>query len=234
MIPCLAPNQPFPQPHPHPNRPENLICVSQTISPTQILAAYQLGIFPWYEDEDFVYWFIISPRAVLRPDDLYISRSLGKALKNQHYRVAVNQNFATVVAACAHIPRAHQAGSWISPRFQAAYTALHKMGHAHSFEYYNQNNELTGGLYGVQIGSVFFGESMFALESNASKIAFAHAVPFLARCGVQLIDCQQDTPHLRSLGSHLMAFDDFQAALREHTASPLFQTIKTNYIITTG
>lgn len=198
--------------------------MTEWLTPAHLLAAYPQGIFPWYDDGQFFYWFSTAPRAVLLPEQLKLSRSLKKTIKNQKYKICVNQDFANVMAQCAKKSRPDQQGnSWISPKFQAAYTALHQMGYAHSFEYFNENNELVGGLYGVQIGCVFFGESMFAHQADASKIAFAHAVPFLAACGIQLIDCQQDTDHLRRFGSQLLPFDDFQAALNRLTAMPLKQ-----------
>lgn len=225
IIPLLPPNTPFPDPRHAIAHTDGLVCVSATLTPAHLLAAYPVGIFPWFQEDGLFYWFSVAPRAVLLPENLHLSRSLKKTVKNQKYRIAVNENFAAVIAQCANKVRPQQGGTWIAPAFQAAYTELHQMGHAHSFEYYNENNELAGGLYGVQIGRVFFGESMFAHENDASKIAFAHAVPFLAQCGVQLIDCQQDTEHLRRFGSQLMAFDDFQAALRQLTGQNLSQNI---------
>ena len=208
MIPLILPQDSFPNPRYAIENQDGLVCVTDSLSPALLLKAYPQGIFPWYNDEHFFYWFSIAPRAVLLPEQLKLSRSLKKSIQNKRYCVSVNQQFAEVIAQCAATPRPHQHGTWIAPAFQAAYTQLHQMGHAHSFEFYNENNKLTGGLYGVQIGQIFFGESMFAHESDASKIAFAHAVPFLAKCGVQLIDCQQDTEHLRRFGSQLMAFND--------------------------
>lgn len=231
MIPLLPPNTPFPDPRAGIALHDGLVCVTEDLTPTRLLAAYPNGIFPWHDDGQFFYWFSTAPRAVLLPERLHVSRSLRKTLKNQKYRVAVNEQFATVVAACAQIERAGQDGSWIFPSFERAYTELHHLGYAHSFEYYNENNELAGGLYGVQIGRVFFGESMFAHQGDASKMAFAHAVPFLARCGVQLIDCQQDTGHLRRFGSQTMDFDDFQAALKHLTTQNLSQKIISQTIV---
>lgn len=231
MIPLISPDQPFPNPRPALRHNDGLVCVTEELTPKQLLAAYPQGIFPWHCDEDYVYWFSVAPRAVLLPAALHLSRSLKKSMQNKVYRVAVNQNFAQVIAECAAKPRPEQHGTWIAPEFQAAYTALHQLGHAHSFEFYNQNNELAGGLYGVQIGSVFFGESMFAHEADASKIAFAHAVPFLAQCGVEMIDCQQDSEHLRRFGSQLLHFDHFQAALHVLTERPLAQNMGSQIIV---
>lgn len=225
MIPLLPPHTPFPDPRPAIDDYDGLVCVTEDLTPDRLLMAYPHGIFPWHYDGMYFYWFTIAPRAVLLPEQLHISRSLKKAMQTQTYRITVNHAFADVIHACAETTRAHQNGTWIAPEFQTAYTEMHQLGHAHSFEYWDAEQRLMGGLYGVQIGKVFFGESMFSRQSNASKIAFAHAVPFLAQCGVQLIDCQQDTPHLAQFGSQTWAFDDFEAELTRLTALPLNQTI---------
>lgn len=221
MIPLLTEQDDFPNPYNATQYHEGLVCITRSLIPRQILLAYGKGIFPWHYDGQFFYWFSIVPRAVLLPENLKIARSLKKSIKNHRYIISINQDFMGVMAACANQTRPNQNGSWITSEFQTAYYQLHQMGYAHSFEFYNENNQLAGGLYGVQIGCVFFGESMFAYQSDASKIAFAHAVPFLAQCGIQLIDCQQDTEHLHRFGSHLMPLGDFQAALAYLTATPL-------------
>lgn len=225
MIPLLPKNSPFPNPHTGIALHDGLVCVTEDLTPQRLLAAYPKGIFPWHDDGQFFYWFSIAPRAVLLPENLHVARSLQKALRQRKYRVAVNTQFTAVMSACAQIRRPNQDDTWIAPSFERAYKQLHHLGRAHSFEYYDEHDELAGGLYGVQIGSVFFGESMFAHQADASKMAFAHAVPFLAKCGVKMIDCQQDTEHLRRFGSHIMPFDDFQAALTRLTAMPLLQDI---------
>lgn len=175
------------------------------------------------------FWYAVGPRAVIVPERLHVPRSLAKTLRNGSYRVAVNGCFAEVVAHCAAAARPNQDGTWIAPEFQTAYLKLHEMGHAHSFEchYPDESGEtrLAGGFYGVQIGSVFYGESMFALQPDASKIAFACAVPFLADLGVELIDCQQDTEHMRRFGSELLPFADFAERLRMLNAVPLKEEI---------
>lgn len=211
----------FPNPLHHRNR-DGLVCISQGITPEQILAAYRLGIFPWFCKEDCVYWFATHPRAVLLPENLHIGRSLAKTLKKQPYRITVNTDFAGVIAACAGKARPGQSGTWIAPEFQAAYTALHRLGYAHSFEArLPESGELAGGFYGVQIGRVFYGESMFANRPDASKTAFAAAVPHLAALGIALIDCQQETDHLMRFGAGTIALADFQVALRQLNPQPL-------------
>lgn len=215
----------FPEPLHHRDA-DGLVCIGKGITPEQILAAYRLGIFPWFSDGPYVYWFATHPRTVLQPENLHIGRSLAKTLKKQPYRITVNTDFAAVIAACAAKIRPEQNGTWIAPAFQAAYTALHQLGHAHSFEArLPENGELVGGFYGVQIGRVFYGESMFADRPDASKTAFATAVPHLASLGIALIDCQQATEHLLRFGAHNITLAEFQAALKQLNPQPLRQAI---------
>lgn len=221
----------FPDPRcvPADSQGVKLVALSYELTADLLLAAYPRGIFPWYREQGFFFWFATAPRAVLYPHKLHLPRSLRKTLRGGGYRVAVNHDFAGVVAACAAVGRKGQEGTWITPEFQLAYTELHRRGFAHSFECYRADGAggevLAGGLYGVQIGSVFFGESMFARQSDASKTAFACAVPYLAECGVALIDCQQDTAHLARFGSELLAFDDFSALLLRETQRPLRRAV---------
>lgn len=204
---------------------DGLVGVSADLQTARLLDAYRRGVFPWFAEGGLFYWFATSPRTVLFPDRLHIGKSLAKTLRNKAYRVTANQDFAAVVAHCAAVPRAGQDGSWIAPEFQTAYRRLHEAGYAHSFECWLPDDagrlQLAGGFYGVQIGCVFYGESMFALRPDASKIAFASAVPYLARCGIALIDCQQDTPHLRRFGSQALPFAEFQTALQHLNRLPL-------------
>ncbi|MDO5059021.1 MAG: leucyl/phenylalanyl-tRNA--protein transferase [Neisseria sp.] len=197
---------------------DGLVGVSRDLSPERLLNAYRRGIFPWFSEHGLFYWFATAPRTVLFPDKLHIGKSLTKTLRNKPYRVTANQDFAAVIAHCAAVPREGQDGSWIAPDFQTAYTGLYRMGFAHSFECWLPDEagrlNLAGGFYGVQIGRVFYGESMFALRPDASKTAFACAVPYLARCGIEIIDCQQDTAHLQRFGSETIPFADFQTALQ--------------------
>lgn len=233
MINLIDPNSPkFPNPAPLLHLHDGLVAVSQSLNPALLLAAYPQGIFPWYSDGEFFYWFATAPRFVLLPEKLNVARSLAKTLRHKTYRVTVNHAFAQVMAHCAQTPRPQQDGTWIAPEFQVAYTALHQQGHAHSFECWLPENgvwQLCGGLYGVQIGRVFYGESMYAHAPDASKIAFAHAVPFLQSCGIELIDCQQESAHLARFGAENMPFTDFQAALKQlnpqKLCSPIVPTI---------
>lgn len=208
---------------------QGLVGASVDLSVSRLLAYYPQGMFPWHSDDDYFYWFTVAPRMVLYPSALHLSRSLAKNLRNKPYLVSSNHDFETVLAACAQTPRSHQSCTWIGADFQRAYARLHQAGHAHSFECWMPNPQgeavLAGGLYGVQIGRVFFGESMFAWQNDASKIAFAWAVPFLAERGVALIDCQLHSDHLARFGAHTMALVDFQVALQHYTVQPLSQPI---------
>ena len=234
-IPFISAARPvFPEYSPAHDKHDGLVCVSDALTPEMLLAAYRKGVFPWFSEHGLFYWFAQHSRAVLLPERLHIGRSLAKTLRRKSYRVSVNACFAEVIAACAQIPRAEQGGTWITSDFQAAYTALHRMGHAHSFECWLPDAagqwQLAGGFYGVQIGSVFYGESMFARRADASKIAFACAVPFLARCGVGLIDCQQDTHHLQRFGSETVGLSAFQTALERLNGLPLLQPIENGVV----
>lgn len=237
-IPFLPPGAyHFPDPRPAIAEADGLVGVSADLDVGRLLAAYRNGIFPWFSEHGLFFWFATAPRTVLYPERLHIGRSLAKTLRQRAYRISVNQAFPEVIAACSAVPRPGQDGSWIAPAFQTAYTALHQMGQAHSFECWYPDAtgrlNLAGGLYGVQIGRVFYGESMFAHAPDASKIAFAAAVPYLARCGIELIDCQQDTPHLKRFGSELLDFDEFQTKLTRCCALPPVQAVGSGVIADT-
>lgn len=206
-----------------------LVAVGGDLSVERLLKAYRLGIFPWYSDGQPICWWVLHPRAVLYPDKLHIGRSLAKTLRNKPYQVVVNNRFVDVMAECAHVYRPDQDGTWITDEMQVAYQKLHHQGYAHSFECYYPDEQgnwvLSGGLYGVQIGSVFYGESMFARRNDASKIAFVHAVRHLQACGVGLIDCQMRTDHTDRFGAESIDFYDFQAELEQLCKQPLRQNI---------
>lgn len=208
---------------------DGLVAVGGDLSPERLLTAYRQGIFPWFSEGRPVCWWALSPRTVLYPEKIHIGRSLQKTLRNKPYAVTANQCFPAVIQACAQVPRAGQDGTWITGSMQQAYIRLHEMEHAHSFECWYPDEsgrlKLAGGLYGVQIGRAFFGESMFAVQPDASKIAFACAVPYLAQCGIELIDCQQNTHHLARFGSEQIDFADFSAVLARCSALPLIREI---------
>lgn len=197
------------------DEPDGLLAAGGDLSPPRLLAAYRRGIFPWYSAGQPVLWWAPDPREVLFPGDFRCSRSLSKSLRNRGFEVAFDRDFAAVVDACA-AQREHSAGTWITPEMHAAYCELHRLGHAHSVEV-RLNGALVGGLYGVLVGQVFFGESMFSRERDASKVALAHLVERAVVAGVQLIDCQLPTPHLRSLGSKPVARPDFSALIARYT-----------------
>lgn len=212
MIPWLAHNTPFPDPASALGQPNGLLAAGADLSPQRLLAAYQRGIFPWYNDGEPILWWSPDPRMVLRPDDLRIRRSLSKTLRNKPWEISLDQAFSDVVSACAaprgqapNAPHPDQTavGTWINPAMQAAYARLHELGWAHSVEVRLQG-ELVGGLYGVAIGRVFFGESMFSRTRDASKVALVALTRLMLRHGVALIDCQMHTSHLQSLGAATM------------------------------
>lgn len=212
MIPWLSDKPLFPPVNTALTDPNGLLAVGGDLSPRRLLAAYRQGIFPWYSPGDPILWWSPDPRMVLVPDELRITRSLAKTLRNTDYQVRLDTRFAEVVAACANAPRAGQNGTWITGEMQAAYRGLHAIGHAHSVETWI-DGELAGGLYGVAVGRAFFGESMFARRRDASKIALAHLCAHLKRRDFGIIDCQMETAHLASLGARPIPRVRFAAVL---------------------
>lgn len=202
----------FPDPDQALRDPNGLLALGGDLSPQRILAAYQLGIFPWYESGHPILWWSPDPRMVLFPDELHISRSLHKALKKSPFRITANRAFNDVIRGCA-AERAYAHGTWITPAMQAAYIRLHEMGFAHSIESWNRNGKLAGGLYGVSLGKNFFGESMFSRESNASKIAFVHLVKLLQAWDYGQIDCQVSSEHLANFGARNISREEFRRLL---------------------
>lgn len=200
------------------DEPDGLLAAGGDLSPTRVLAAYRRGIFPWFSAGQPVLWWSPDPREVLVPAEFRCARSLAKTLRNRGFEVAFDRDFSAVVQACA-APRDHSPGTWITPEMVAAYGRLHELGHAHSVEV-RLNGELVGGLYGVLVGQIFFGESMFSRERDASKVALAHLVRRANVAGLQLIDCQLPTPHLRSLGSKPVPRTEFSALVARYTAAP--------------
>jgi leucyl/phenylalanyl-tRNA--protein transferase len=195
------------------SEPNGLLAAGGDLSVSRLLAAYRLGIFPWFSVGQPILWWSPDPRLVLYPPQLKISRSLAKTLRNRDYELRADTSFKTVVRACAQ-PRPGQAGTWITGQMLAAYCALHAQGYAHCVETWI-DGKLAGGLYGVALGRVFFGESMFTRVADASKIAFVHLVRQLMRWNFELIDCQVKTGHLESLGAREISRDDFMRQLQE-------------------
>lgn len=200
MIPWLEADTPFPPLSRALRDPNGLLAAGADLSPQRLLTAYRQGIFPWFSPGDPILWWSPDPRMVLYPDRIRITRSLAKTLRNADYEVRFDTAFDAVIAACAATPRAGQNGTWITPAMQAAYGRLYALGHAHSIETWHAG-KLIGGLYGLAIGRAFFGESMFAHATDASKIALAHLCRFLAARDFGIIDCQMETTHLASLGA---------------------------------
>ncbi len=199
MIPWLERRSPFPPPERALKDPNGLLAAGGDLSPERLLAAYRRGIFPWYGESEPILWWSPDPRMVLVPSELVVSRSLSKTLRNTAYEIRFDSSFEAVMRACAE-PRPGQPGTWITQEMIAGYGSLHRMGYAHSVETWI-DGELAGGLYGVALGRMFFGESMFSRRSNASKIALVALVERLKAEGVGLVDCQVHTQHLASLGA---------------------------------
>lgn len=192
--------------------PDGLLAVGGDLSQTRLLLAYQNGIFPWYSEDDPILWFAPHERFVLYPDELKVSKSMRTVLRSGCFTTTVNKCFDKVIAECAAFDRPGQDGTWITAEMMEAYIELNAKGHAHSIEVWLQD-ELVGGLYGVQVGRVFCGESMFSLVSNASKVALIHL------CNTdlyKLIDCQVHTPHLESLGARMISREDYLEMLQDY------------------
>jgi leucyl/phenylalanyl-tRNA--protein transferase len=182
---------------------EGLLAIGGDLSTARLLLAYKNGIFPWYNEDEPICWWCPDPRFVLFPEELIISKSMKTVLNNGSFRFTINKAFANVIANCKTVTRKEQEGTWIQPELIDAYILLHQKGFAVSAEAWQQG-ELVGGLYGVLLGNVFFGESMFSKKSNASKFAFINFVKHLQKQGIKLIDCQVYTPHLDSLGARMI------------------------------
>ncbi|MDB5139056.1 MAG: leucyl/phenylalanyl-tRNA--protein transferase [Mucilaginibacter sp.] len=183
---------------------DGLLAVGGDLSANRLLLAYQNGIFPWYSDDTPILWYSPHERFVLYPEELRISKSIQKVLQSGKFTVTIDKCFDRVIAACSAVKRDGQDGTWITEEMQTAYIQLHQKGDAHSIEVWHQN-KLAGGLYGIQIGKIFSGESMFSLESNASKTALIH----LCSMGYQLIDCQMHTSHLESMGARMISREEY-------------------------
>ena len=180
-----------------------LLAIGGDLTPQRLLLAYQSGIFPWFNEEDPICWWSPDPRFVLFPEELKLSKSMQVVIRKKEFEFSVNKAFKEVITHCKKVYRHGQGGTWITDEMQEAYICLHQMGFAHSAEAWN-NGKLVGGLYGIRLGDLFFGESMFSHQSNASKFAFINYVQQLQKENVQLIDCQLHTNHLESLGARMI------------------------------
>jgi leucyl/phenylalanyl-tRNA--protein transferase len=205
----------FPAPETALREPNGLLAIGGDLSVERLLAAYDHGIFPWFDsDQGPILWWSPDPRAVVAPDAIRVSRSLRRTIARATYHVSLDTAFAAVIAACAG-PRRNATGTWITPRMQLAYRQLYELGYAHSVEAW-QDGRLAGGLYGVALGRMFFGESMFSHARDASKVAFVYLSQHLHARGYRLIDCQVMNPHLESLGAVEMPRREFLEIVRQN------------------
>jgi len=195
--------------------PDGLLAAGGDLSPARLIAAYQRGIFPWYSHGQPILWWCPDPRAVLFPQDFNTSRSLTKTIRNKGFETRLDTSFDSVINKCGSA-EIRSGGTWLSPEMQAAYESMHSLGYAHSVETWYEGR-LVGGLYGVAIGRVFFGESMFSLERDASKVALRRLCDELVARDFHMIDCQMATPHLLTLGAQLIPRAQFISQLTEHT-----------------
>jgi leucyl/phenylalanyl-tRNA--protein transferase len=214
-----APDAPFPPAQRALRDPEGLLAAGGDLSPARLLNAYRQGIFPWFNEGDPILWWTPDPRVVFDTADFRLSSRFRRTLRAKDWVLRADTDFRGVMHACAQAPRPGQDGTWIGESMLAAYTELHRLGHAHSIEVYDEAR-LLGGIYGVAIGRMFFGESMFSGESGGSKAALAGLCRHLAPRGYPLLDAQVENPHLLSLGARRMPREDFLARVGELVAQP--------------
>jgi len=199
-FPYIDETEYFPFPSVEKASPEGIVAMEGNLSPGMLLSAYKQGIFPWYSKGEPILWWSPNPRMVLFPENIHISKSMKRKLNQNCFSFTMDNHFRDVVYTCGSISRKHEDGTWITSEMEEAYTHLHDLGWGHSLEVW-EDNELVGGLYGLSIGSVFFGESMFSRKTDASKAAFIVLAQSLGKLGFSMIDCQLYTPHLESLGA---------------------------------
>jgi len=206
---------------PHPSRADRsgLLAVGGDLHPERLLTAYANGIFPWYSEDQPILWHSPDPRFCLRPEHLHVPRSLAKTLRRKTFEIRLDTAFAEVIGHCAARERPDQDGTWITDEMQRAYITLHRLGYAHSAEAW-QEGRLVGGLYGVSLGSAFFGESMFALVPDASKVAFVTLMQALRTWRFTLVDCQQETEHLARFGATPWPREAFLDVLADALSAP--------------
>ncbi|NJB66608.1 leucyl/phenylalanyl-tRNA--protein transferase [Desulfobaculum xiamenense] len=209
-------------PDPEEAGPDGLLAFGGDLSPERLVAAYANGIFPWYGPGEPILWWCPDPRLVLEPSELHIPRSLRRVINARRFRITLDEAFPAVIGGCAHVCRGDDVGTWLVPEMIEAYNRLHALGVAHSVEAWD-GDELVGGLYGVAVGRVFFGESMFHLRPDASKVAFVHLARLLERWDYGLVDCQQTTHHLLRFGAYEISRAEFLerlVRLREERPAP--------------
>ena len=202
-------------PSPDLAEPNGLLAVDGDLSPARLLTAYRAGIFPWYSPGEPILWWSPAPRLVLFPGEFHLSRRVARIIRQNYFSVSADSSFQKVITTCAAIRRKKGEGTWITPEMLRAYCHLHELGFAHSIECW-RDGRLVGGLYGVCLDRVFFGESMFSLETNASKVALAFLVEHAKTGAIELIDCQMTTQHLLSLGARELSRTFFQNHLRDY------------------
>jgi leucyl/phenylalanyl-tRNA--protein transferase len=213
-FPYLDESTDFPFPPVGGATPEGIVAVGGNLSPGMLLSAYRRGIFPWYAEGEPLLWWSPDPRCVLFPGEAHVSRSMRRELNRRDLAVTLDTGFERVIEACRTVERPGQGGTWITRDMREAYLTLHRLGYAHSVEVW-RNDRLTGGLYGLSLGKVFFGESMFSLGSNASKVALIRLARRLQLLDFTMIDCQVLSPHLESLGARLIPRGDFVTLVEE-------------------
>jgi leucyl/phenylalanyl-tRNA---protein transferase len=218
MIPWLGPDDPSPPVEQALRDPDGLLAAGADLTPARLLDAYTRRIFPWYSEDEPLLWWSPDPRMVLFTSDVRVVKSLQRVIRSGRFTATFDTAFAEVMAGCA-APRRDDAGTWITDEMIAAYTELHRAGHAHSIEVW-AGDELAGGLYGVAIGRMFFGESMFSRQTDASKVALVTLARQLGRWGFELIDCQVSSPHLASLGAREIARAEFIRRVSAAVARP--------------
>ncbi|MCB9227268.1 MAG: leucyl/phenylalanyl-tRNA--protein transferase [Chitinophagales bacterium] len=201
-------------PHPSLAESDGLLAIGGDLSTERLILAYKNGIFPWYNEDEPILWFAPNPRFVLFPEKLKVSKSMKQLINKNEYHITLNQSFENVIGNCKKVKRKNQNGTWITNDMEKAYIKLHKKGMAHSVEVWNKKEELVGGLYGVNLGTVFFGESMFHKENNTSKLALIHLG---TKFDFSIIDCQVYTKHLASLGAENIPFNSFYAKIVKET-----------------
>lgn len=223
QLTALSNNITFPNPETALDDPDGLLAIGGDLLPERLINAYQHAIFPWFSEGEPILWWSPAERAIIDPQEVHISKSMAKFMRQTSLTISINKAFANVVDACSQ-PRQTQSETWISPDIKQAYQRLHQLGYAHSIEVWSET-ELVGGLYGVSIGSVFCGESMFHHKTNASKLAFIALCKHFGKNGGQLIDCQMMTPHLESLGVKANIRSHFLTQLAKHKENKLNENV---------
>ncbi|WP_084457001.1 leucyl/phenylalanyl-tRNA--protein transferase [Desulfogranum mediterraneum] len=218
-------------PPPQLAEPEGLLAVGGDLSPERLLSAYRSGIFPWYSQGEPLLWWSPAPRLVLFPEEFHLPRRLARTIRQGRFRLTADTAFSAVIAACARTIRRDEPGTWITPEMQQAYIRLHELGHAHSIECW-QGGKLAGGLYGVALDGVFFGESMFTRVRDASKVALAQLVHHAPGLGLAVIDCQMTTRHLLGFGAREVEREVFLSLLAQHIRSiPALQAVEAVQVV---